>query len=194
MLEERGDIENRLTYTGQMYDGGTGQYYLRARFYNPVTGRFLQEDVYRGDGLNLYVYCVNNPVKYYDPSGYMSMCPGGKTFPGNGDGGDGADVNWTNHGYKHFPEKNKSWQDTVKSTKNGPAKYSPDIKDIEAFEREAWKTGTLVTNGKNWKVQRYDDIIGATNGKETQFGRIENSANTIHGHPISESEYFKLLK
>ena len=87
--------------------------------------------MYRGDGLNLYAYCANNPVKYYDPSGYMSLCPGGKTFPGNGDGGDGADVNWTNHGYKHFPEKNKSWQDTVKSTKNGPAKYSPDIKDIE---------------------------------------------------------------
>ena len=83
VLEERGDIENRLTYTGQMYDGGTGQYYLRARFYNPVTGRFLQEDVYRGDGLNLYAYCANNPVKYYDPSGYMSLCPGGKTFPGN---------------------------------------------------------------------------------------------------------------
>ena len=86
VLEERGDIENRLTYTGQMYDGETGQYYLRARFYNPVTGRFLQEDVYRGDGLNLYAYCANNPVKYYDPSGYMSLCPGGKTFPGNGDG------------------------------------------------------------------------------------------------------------
>ena len=90
VLEERGDIENRLTYTGQMYDGGTGQYYLRARFYNPVTGRFLQEDVYRGDGLNLYAYCANNPVKYYDPSGYMSLCPGGKTFPGNGDGGKGT--------------------------------------------------------------------------------------------------------
>lgn len=41
VLEEKGDIENRLTYTGQMYDGATGQYYLRARFYNPVIGRFL---------------------------------------------------------------------------------------------------------------------------------------------------------
>ena len=34
VLEERGDIENRLTYTGQMYDGKSGQYNLRAKFYN----------------------------------------------------------------------------------------------------------------------------------------------------------------
>ena len=103
-------------------------------------------------------------------------------------------VNWTDHGHKHFPDKNKPWKDTTKSTKNGPAKYSPDIKDIEAFERETWEIGTPVTNGKNWKVKKYDEIIGATGGKETQYVRIENSANTIHGHPISESEYLKLLK
>ena len=81
ILQETGDIPNRLTYTGQMYDGTAGQYYLRARFYNPVIGRFLQEDVYRGDGLNLYAYCANNPVMYYDPSGYARLCPGGKTNP-----------------------------------------------------------------------------------------------------------------
>ncbi|MBZ9617878.1 RHS repeat-associated core domain-containing protein [Clostridium estertheticum] len=43
---------------------------MRARFYNPVIGRFTQEDVYRGDGLNLYGYCGSNPVGYCDPSGY----------------------------------------------------------------------------------------------------------------------------
>ena len=40
-------IQNRILYTGQQYDRISGQYYLRARYYNPVVGRFLQEDVYR---------------------------------------------------------------------------------------------------------------------------------------------------
>ena len=68
----REKIHNRILYTGQQYDRISGQYYLRARYYNPVVGRFLQEDVYRGDGLNLYTYCKDNPVVYYAPSGYTS--------------------------------------------------------------------------------------------------------------------------
>ena len=71
-------LNNRIRYTGQQYDDVTGQYYLRARYYNPVAGRFMQEDVYQGDGLNLYAYCHNNPVVYYDPSGYDS---GWNTWP-----------------------------------------------------------------------------------------------------------------
>ena len=35
-----------------------------------MIGRFTQEDVYRGDGLNLYVYVINNPLLWIDPSGY----------------------------------------------------------------------------------------------------------------------------
>ena len=67
-------IENRFRFNGQQYDPITQQYYLRARFYNPVIGRFTQEDTYRGDGLNLYAYCANNPVYYVDPSGNMPKC------------------------------------------------------------------------------------------------------------------------
>ncbi len=73
VLVGKESIENRIQYTGQQYDQETGQYYLRARYYNPVIGRFTQEDTYRGDGLNLYAYCGNNPVMYYDPSGHDGM-------------------------------------------------------------------------------------------------------------------------
>ena len=57
-------VPNRFTYYGQQIDPITQQYYLRARFYNPVIGRFTQEDTYRGDGLNLYAYCHSNPIYY----------------------------------------------------------------------------------------------------------------------------------
>ena len=67
-------VPNRFKYTGQQLDPVTQQYYLRARFYNPVIARFTQEDTYRGDGLNLYAYCVNNPVLYSDPTGNVSQC------------------------------------------------------------------------------------------------------------------------
>ena len=66
-------LHNRILYTGQQYDRESNQYYLRARYYNPTLGRFTQEDVYRGNGLNLYDYCKGNPVVWYDPSGYYKV-------------------------------------------------------------------------------------------------------------------------
>lgn len=75
-LESVEQLSDRIRYIGQQYDGLTGQYYLRARYYNPVLGRFMQEDTYWGDGLNLYAYCGNNPMVYCDPSGYDSHMVG----------------------------------------------------------------------------------------------------------------------
>ena len=63
-------INNKYKYAGEQYDEITDQYYLRARYYAPQIGRFTQEDAFRGDGLNLYAYVSNNPLKYVDPSGY----------------------------------------------------------------------------------------------------------------------------
>ena len=70
IIEKTEKVENRFCYNGEMLDPVTQQYYLRAGFYNPVIGRFTQEDTYYGDGLNLYQYCQANPVGYVDPSGH----------------------------------------------------------------------------------------------------------------------------
>ena len=93
-VEAAEQLPNRIRYTGQQYDDLTGQYCLRARYYNPVLGRFMQEDAYQGDGMNLYAYCANNPVTYYDPSGYKrehnaeGKCPS-DAKNGGADGADG---------------------------------------------------------------------------------------------------------
>ncbi len=94
-LEEKEQFHNRIRYTGQQYDEFTEQYYLKARYYNPVLGRFMQEDVYQGDGLNLYAYCRNNPVMYFDPSGYEGCGNSGQI---------GEDANDNNSLYRKMGE------------------------------------------------------------------------------------------
>jgi RHS repeat-associated protein len=62
------EIDNNLRLAGQYYDAETGLYYNYHRYYDPVTGRYLQTDPYR-EGLNLYAYCHNNPNSFIDPRG-----------------------------------------------------------------------------------------------------------------------------
>ena len=53
---------------GHTSEDNTGLIYMRARYMDPVLGRFASEDPAE-DGANWYVYCTNNPPNYYDPFG-----------------------------------------------------------------------------------------------------------------------------
>jgi len=70
----QGNTPNVYRYTGQQSDADSGLYYLRARYYEPSTGRFITQDPKKGDikdpvTMNPYIYCRNNPLKFTDPSG-----------------------------------------------------------------------------------------------------------------------------
>lgn len=70
-LKKEETVHNPFTYFGQTYDETTGLYYLRARYYDPQTGRFTQQDTAE-DGYNWYVYGNQNPVVYVDYTGNIS--------------------------------------------------------------------------------------------------------------------------
>jgi RHS repeat-associated protein len=65
-------------YRGEQYDSDLGLYYLRARYYNPATGRFLSRDPEDGKPidpktLHKYLYAGGDPVNGRDPSGRASF-------------------------------------------------------------------------------------------------------------------------
>ena len=68
---------NPIRYRSYYYDVETGLYYLQTRYYDPEFGRFISPDSTKYldpttiNGLNLYSYCLNNPVMYIDDSGNM---------------------------------------------------------------------------------------------------------------------------
>lgn len=65
---------NPFRYRGYVYDDETGLYYLQSRYYDPVTGRFINPDVYCDTntdifGTNMFTYCNNDPINQVDPEG-----------------------------------------------------------------------------------------------------------------------------
>ena len=78
---KQGTTPNNYLYRGEQFDSDLGLYYLRARYYNPQTGRFLSRDPedqqpFDLDGypinpisLHKYLYAGGDPVNAKDPTG-----------------------------------------------------------------------------------------------------------------------------
>ena len=65
-------------YNAEAFDAATGMLNLRARLYEPVQGRFNEKDIIRGNcdtpkTLNRYIYALNNPLNFDDPSGMFVL-------------------------------------------------------------------------------------------------------------------------
>jgi len=69
-----GGVTNPYRYKGREWDAEAGLYYMRARYYDPGTSRFLSEDpIGLAGGLNPYVFGEADPVNNMDPTG-TSVC------------------------------------------------------------------------------------------------------------------------
>ena len=143
-------VENRFRYQGEQYDPITRQYYLRARYYNPVIGRFIQEDTYYGDGLNLYEYCRNNTITYKDPTGH-NICATQRDL------------------YHKYKEEGMSPQEA----------YQKMRKDLGLDSKSGYKDSG-VGNGKDpWRSYESGSSADLGNKLDYQFGKAGGNRHNI---------------
>ncbi|MFM7858639.1 MAG: RHS repeat-associated core domain-containing protein, partial [Pseudanabaena sp.] len=103
--------QNSYLYTGEQFDAGAGQYYLRDRYYNQAVGRFTRRDVWEGDfgsplSLHKYSYTNANPINRIDPSGLETTIyvhSGARWY-----GHAAIDVNGTVYTFGRYGERNEN--------------------------------------------------------------------------------------
>lgn len=84
LIEHVGTSENAFMFTGEQYGFESENYYLRARYYSPNSGRFINRDTYDGKMVepitqNHYAYANSSPSMYVDPSGKFGFLVGAMT-------------------------------------------------------------------------------------------------------------------
>ncbi|MGH9152811.1 MAG: RHS repeat-associated core domain-containing protein [Acidimicrobiales bacterium] len=93
-------VSTPLGFAGERQDTETGFVYLRARYYDPSTGRFLNRDPLVGLTGQPYAYANNDPLNTVDPTGLIGFqigpvkvgdgCPLGKNPNGSCRGSDAS--------------------------------------------------------------------------------------------------------
>ncbi len=107
---------NTLGYTCRPFDSESGLWHYRTRSYDPSLGRFCQRDrAGYADGVNLYAYVRNNPLRYTDPTGRTAR-RAGESFAGA--------VNWVNQTYSAGMAR-RADQAALRSTFSWPAPRNP---------------------------------------------------------------------
>jgi len=86
-LSSSGTNPNGYLYTGEQFDPNVGFYYLRARYYDQGSGRFITTDPEQGSifdpvSLHRYLYANANPIDNRDPSGRLTLIETSKVLAG----------------------------------------------------------------------------------------------------------------
>ena len=174
---------NAFRYCGEYYDTETATIYLRARYYNPGTGRFISRDSFAGRrsdplSLNLYTYCRNNPLRYVDPSGHDAV--DAASFAVNNPRPTNINSAWD-------AKQLKKWDNKFNQILNAPARVNSQSDAI--YRSKITTTPTKNSSDKEialystWKSLVFDDNLNLktslTDEKKSFASNVFHSALTL---------------
>lgn len=133
------ETTNPFGYCGEYYDTETSMIYLRNRYYDPTSGRFITEDPVK-DGVNWYGYCNGNPVMFVDPWGLAEIK---NTLENQHDNTDVILRDMFNMYANNIDDYIKVFDDKIKVSLNGKQQqYYYDTKNNKSVD------GNYMSNGR----------------------------------------------
>jgi RHS repeat-associated protein len=84
LLNSTGSSSNNYLFAGEQFDPILGDYYNRARYYDPQSGRFTKRDDYAGSineplTLHKYLYANSDPINKFDSTGFTTIAEASST-------------------------------------------------------------------------------------------------------------------
>ncbi len=164
---------NSRLYTGREYDKEIWMYYLRARYYNANTGKFISRDpIGQNDQVNLYTYVGNSPLKYVDRMGREKVL----ILVGKDKEGSNLLKNWADYQIQKYlkqgiKRKNiilKEWVVDPTNFNDAVDWYNWNIQDIVYLTHGAsdnlwkWAINSENVNQLNWIKQNSTNTTNLT--------------------------------
>jgi len=160
---------NLFRYCGEYFDKETGTIYLRARYYDPTIGRFITEDSYFGEtndplSLNLYTYCANNPIMFFDPSGYLKT-----------DGSEFTTILYrANSQYMYYSDKIKTAQKWIIITKAYDYASTVGVYTYVGFQQAPPEIKSRIFGGGIGFLNGLVSLAGGPSTNDIAVGYIES--------------------
>jgi len=177
LLESPGTVEQPYTYTGREFDAETGLYYYRARYYDSMTGRFLQKDPIGlgGGDVNFYNYVRNNPPRLADPFGLYDIATPGEV------------LNFWGEFFGAISDFGANYVDMRQAWWKGADKYFHCKANCQAAQRgvEGEAVACIISDIREWWDQnvksywepRSTPQDSAADQQANLYGRIQGSTN-----------------
>ncbi len=139
VVASTGSTPNVYLYRGEQFDPDLQLYYLRARYFNPLTGRFLTRDPANGQmtdpkSLHKYLYAGGDPINMIDPTGRQDMIETTQL--------DNISVSFTDHGAAHLV--NEGVAESQAEVESAIEKTVKEIISCNQYVPQSWQGCTLV--------------------------------------------------
>ncbi|MFK4342208.1 MULTISPECIES: RHS repeat-associated core domain-containing protein [unclassified Paenibacillus] len=180
-------VHNPFRYSGELWDDTTELQYLRARWYDPDSGRFINEDTHEGEindtlSLNLYTYVKNNPLIYNDPNGHDAIIITNPDLA-FGFGHTSALIQDKNKIWSYFYWGDKNVQyEQIKDPKalkslNNLNKWGRDKGILAGFNKSGYTKSTYIKGDFNESSKKAMDLADAhlPGGKNKDYAFIGSS-------------------